>query len=225
MGHAGRRSVLAVVLAAVSVHVSAALVDHGSFTEDTATGLDWLDLTQTQRQSVNAAQTGAFAAAGWQVATDTQVRALFVRYIGGAPQFYSGALFAPAVETARLLGVNFSTNDPEGTDVLNGPNLPVQWQTAGYFIDYSRQPFMAVSYGMGQVSVNFDSAIYPSPNGDAGAWFVDAGTQRPDVPYQWGGVFMVRASSVVPEPGSFLLALAGLLILPAVRAERKGAAK
>src|SRR5215470_2641662 len=62
-----------VFLAAVDGE-AATLIDQGTFTTDTATGLDWLDVTQTQGLSYNAVTSLLGSSlAGWQYATLAQV--------------------------------------------------------------------------------------------------------------------------------------------------------
>jgi hypothetical protein len=56
------------------------LVDLGSVTQDTETGLDWLDFTATNGSSVNEilAGSGGWVAAGWSVASGSQACSLLV---------------------------------------------------------------------------------------------------------------------------------------------------
>ena len=68
----------AVVLSLLGSGSYAALVDNGISMIDTATGLEWLDLTQTQGISWNAAEASAFVTTGGYVhATVDQVTTLF----------------------------------------------------------------------------------------------------------------------------------------------------
>lgn len=58
-------------------------MDHGSFTHDTASGLDWLDTTLTQGQSYDAVLGGygGYIGNGWRYATRAEVIGLFDRYV------------------------------------------------------------------------------------------------------------------------------------------------
>src|SRR5215470_4861134 len=86
------RTVMAALIAALAIFwaatdaAAATLVDNGTFTTDTATGLDWLDVTQTQGLSYNAV-TSLFGStlAGWQFATLAQVSKLYDDAGGAQP--------------------------------------------------------------------------------------------------------------------------------------------
>lgn len=71
-----RKLLLPLLLAAGSAN--AALIDNGTSMIDTATGLKWLDLTQTQGMSWNASLASSFVTVeGYAHATETQVITLF----------------------------------------------------------------------------------------------------------------------------------------------------
>lgn len=58
----------------ISFNVSAELIDHGTFTKDDVSGLDWLDLSVTAGQSYNTTLTSN---PGWRHATNAEVEDLF----------------------------------------------------------------------------------------------------------------------------------------------------
>jgi len=63
----------------ISIKVHAELVDNGSYTSDTASGLDWLDLTETRGLSYNtvlAQMNSGGRFDGWTYATREQVNGL-----------------------------------------------------------------------------------------------------------------------------------------------------
>lgn len=68
------RSICIAALLVLSLPTKAALVDYGSYTTDTDTGLEWLDLNLTQ--GMTHAQAVAFAPE-WRVATQSEVEQLF----------------------------------------------------------------------------------------------------------------------------------------------------
>jgi len=70
------------VLATVAVSMApthAALIDNDTFTTDTETGPDWLDLSVTDGVSVFAAE----EIEGWRVASNSEVEALFATTFDG----------------------------------------------------------------------------------------------------------------------------------------------
>ena len=46
------KKTLALIGVTLCVNVNAAIIDNGTFTTDTSTGLDWLDVTASQRHRV-----------------------------------------------------------------------------------------------------------------------------------------------------------------------------
>lgn len=210
------RSLVMVALLASFGNVHADLVDHGSYTSDTVTRLDWLDVPLTQGQSFLDAQSNQYAASGWHVAAVHQVSNLLTQYIG-LPSFISGsAPFDSAVRVAHLLGVNYSTNSPEGLAAFDDPTLPVQWQTAG-FADLQQGQAALVAIEI--VAQNANMAY-----GGRAAWFVESHYQA-DTTYEWGGVWMVRDTLAVPEPttqATMLLGLAALSAAAGMKMRRRG---
>ena len=72
-----------------TTHASGAIIDNGIYTTDTATGLDWLDVTKTFNESYNSvtnqlANNGQLA--GWTFATITQLDNLIYDASGILPQ-------------------------------------------------------------------------------------------------------------------------------------------
>lgn len=79
-------------MASLSTVVNAAIVDNGSYTTDTDSGLDWLDLTATAGMSYNqvSAQLGSGGSLeGWTYASRAQVGALWSAF-GGDANYYNG---------------------------------------------------------------------------------------------------------------------------------------
>jgi len=74
------KKILGVLLCFVFVSADAALIDNGNFTTDTATGLDWLDLSVTAGQSYNSAESLNL---GWRIATNAEVEVLFAVLFDG----------------------------------------------------------------------------------------------------------------------------------------------
>lgn len=118
----------ALALSSLSVH--AAIVDLGSITRDTATGLDWLDLTATRNRSHIdiSSQLGAGGEfAGWRYATGAEVREIEITLgvyqrilhtdLAGMARFtYATALFGDTVHQPGSFETGFigSTSDVPG---------------------------------------------------------------------------------------------------------------
>lgn len=105
-------------LTVISFNAKAALIDNGNTTIDTATGLEWLDLTLTQGVSYNAIVIdgfGGYAAQGYVHATTEQLCGLFgslgddMSGCTAPTQTLEFALMQPnADELTMLLGVTIS---------------------------------------------------------------------------------------------------------------------
>ena len=65
---------ISIFLSVVSYGASAALIDNGTYTTDTESGLDWRDLSITDGQAYNSAPT---LNPGWRYATNTEVESIF----------------------------------------------------------------------------------------------------------------------------------------------------
>jgi hypothetical protein len=82
----------AIYACTLAFNANAAIVDNGTYTTDTSTGLDWLDLTATAGMSYNqvSAELGAGGMfEGWTYATRAQVTGLWDSF-GGDSNYYSG---------------------------------------------------------------------------------------------------------------------------------------
>jgi hypothetical protein len=117
------RSITLALLTLLVMPAQAALVDNNSYTTDTATGLDWLDIDLTSGMTLAEAEA---ANSGWQLASNSEVDDLFAKtfpsYVGQLrhnPAFpedwyeYEGLVCSPdcgselydsAVEFANLFG-------------------------------------------------------------------------------------------------------------------------
>jgi hypothetical protein len=100
---------LLVVLAAP---VQAALVDNGSFTTDTASGLDWLDLSATGDLSM----ADALAAnLDWRFATNSEVEGIFNQLFDG---YYDTS--TTSVDVSAYTGLHY---EDQVVDILNFQSL------------------------------------------------------------------------------------------------------
>ncbi len=177
----------AVVLSLLGSGSYAALVDNGISMIDTATGLEWLDLTQTQGISWNAAEASAFVTTGGYVhATVDQVTTLFTNAGFLTTDNATNALNVPA---ATELLTKLGCTQFCGTINATGRGFA---DSTGIFV--SRPNYHTNGLG-------------------AGAAIISLQTSNLDLVDTTAGHFLVRA---VPVPaavwlfGSGLLGLAGI---------------
>ena len=171
----------------------------GLITRDTATGLDWLDLTPTNGISINAALAlSVVADHGFQVATIAQVGVLFAN-AGIASSAANAADFVPAQTLMGLVGC---------TRNCSGSYFPESKGHAIWTGTTIRNALIALntnsSLGSANTAGNFPADPYNTAESSASA---SAGT------------WLVRASPV-PEPTSALLIASGLMLAGAASRRR-----
>lgn len=168
--------------------VSAALIDNGSTTTDTDTGLEWLDLTETVGLSYADALASPYVTNdGYRSATSVEVATLFTNAgVGTQDNLAREVDFAGASQLLDLLGCTLAaatcltTANPSGTGYA-------EWTP-----------------GVGRRALYRTDSI----NGGRGAATIQSSfvtTASPTV-----GTFLVR---VIPEPSTSLLLLGGLAAL------------
>ena len=173
---------LTVVLLAGPMTANAVLIDNGSYTTDTANGLEWLDLSLTRGMSVTDAL-AAYSGAGYYYADDALVSGLLASF-GITYNFSVGTLVAltPTLEasTSFLALLGLTINDGGGA-------------TLGSFAlaGLGRSGYLCISNGRCGPASFVNDFDLSSRSGDFRV-----------------GIFLVRAASSVPEPGT--LALLGL---------------
>lgn len=176
-----------------------ALIDHGHYTTDTASGLDWLDMSFTRGQSYNqvAQRLSGGDLDGWRFATSAEFDTLIGDVLGGPYQTgFAYSQYAAMITLIDLLGRTYGHNDYA--------------YTVG-FVDSRHLP-------MGDTrQFGFHSSVGGFVRGpDDHHW--DAGFAEV---HSMRGAFVVRSGAVaVPEPASLSLTAAGLLVLAARRRRR-----
>jgi hypothetical protein len=115
--------VACLLLLLVAVQARAELVNHGTYTTDTVSNLDWMNSSLTLGMTYQQA-----LQKGWRHASRAEVDALAKRYIGTAEGKYSvGQDFNQTLRVIALLGVTLEN--------LAGDDSPVKFATMGYYND------------------------------------------------------------------------------------------
>ncbi|HEY6643657.1 PEP-CTERM sorting domain-containing protein [Povalibacter sp.] len=189
-----------------SLPSEATLINYGSSTHDTATGLEWLDVNLTSGLTYNSVlnDAGGFITDGWRYATGAEIDALAGRYIGSPEETFSGGL--DFIETLIMIGLLEPTFERSFVPGITGQSLTIA--TLGYYDDETG----GSRVGLAEFMVN---VLVPAPGfGDSftGRWttfddFLAPNTLAPQI-----GSFLVRSTSV-PEPGTMGLLSIGLLAL------------
>lgn len=215
------RSVAAAVLAAsvlTAAPARSAIVDAAdhSYLTDTATNLDWLDVTTTAGMSFNYVSSqlgvgGQFA--GWRYATGDEFNTLVSNFSGVS--IPTGAYYVQPLETDRIDGLVSLLGSTLDTHML--ASYGATWDAyngtqEGAGMDYT-QGILADSSSscggcqwVGHIS---DRDYYPIWTDFAAAHDFYVGTSFRE---QWLGSFLVREhlAAPIPEPETYAMLLAGL---------------
>ncbi len=196
------RTILSSFLALTCFGATAALVDHGSYTTDTSSGLDWLDVTATQGLSYGEIQASALVTSGWRFAARDELSGLLANF--GLPPVtrnslnsYPNATVRAAVhQVADLLGNTFTP-----------PNYGGYWYgLVGFYDPPEFDPIVgfdrASAFFLFDEMRDYNQAFIASNNAVFALSVSDP---------IYGG-FLVRGAATVPEPSTPLLFVSALLL-------------
>jgi hypothetical protein len=140
---------LCYLLLLVAVQANAELVNHGTYTTDTVSNLDWMNTSLTLGDSYKQALS---ASPGWRPATRREIDNLSKRYIGSQEDLYAGGQdFLQTMRVIAMLGITFER--------LGDESSPVQFAVIGYYND----GLTTDGVGLAQFSVNL---FVPTNPGD-----------------------------------------------------------
>ena len=201
--HLMKKLVAAIVILIFTSSAKAAIVDYGSYTADTDTGLEWLDLTATQGLSANYVSSqfgvgGSFE--GYRYASMEELMVLF-DHMGGtrdAGGYYLGGMSGNETVAAMivsLFGTTWTTTTVYGATVNFSRGMVSDTRIYPFPPpnEYRHEAFILTNTVTGDGSI--DTALHEN--------YVDAFNENV-------GSFIVRTSSV-PEPASLALFSLGLL--------------
>ncbi len=202
------------VLICISLNANAIIIDNGIYTTDTATGFDWLDVTETLNmpQTLVSAEILSGTLNGWRYATGAEFDEL-VSNFGIAPQnntcinggAYCDLLGGEIVQIENFVnllgdtrlpsnsgGQNFISGITRGilSDTDDSRPFPYYWSALVSDYDFER------NYAPGDIIYGEDYIVTHTSSGYEG----DSPT--------FGGSFLVRQ---IPEPSTLLLLAPSLL--------------
>jgi hypothetical protein len=185
----------------------ATLINNGSYTTDTVTGLDWLDLTSplSLGKSFNTV-TSLFATtlSGWHYASGAQVSKLFDDAGGVGPYGFSGLPPNGNGSAAQLTAVNLLIGLLGNTGSFGNGGLGITSDVAPSLSHWDAA-YLNVAVGYLLVPQNWNNQTDT---------FADPAL----------GSFLIRDTVRVPEPASLMLFATGLVGLAASRRRRKAEA-
>lgn len=201
---------------ATSTH--AALIDHSSYVTDTATGLDWLKPNKTLVLSYQEIieGSGGYIEAGWRYATLAQLENLFQPITNTANGVFENdsANFQNALSAVQTLGITAQVDHTY--DPVDGgePIRVVNYATQGLYNDEDGNNLVGTA--------GLQAFPIYTPNANVVNWGASPDAGRIDEKFLMVGSFLVRETTVVPEPATVsCIGVAMGLLLFALRCRRE----
>lgn len=202
-------------LISLAQHASATLVDNGTFFSDDASGLDWLELTQTTGLSANDILGGAggFVNNGYRYATEAELTNLYLS--NGVTTISGGWGYNGQYAVGQLFISLFGNTCPSGC--IGSPH-PGDGYTTGLYGNYDTNGAL-VSMGVSTIGAAYVFGTNPD-----GLFSINPPGYNLNYKFYRIGNFLVRdtgwTSAPVPAPATLsLMAVAlGLLALRRARA-------
>jgi hypothetical protein len=200
--------------AALAAPAQAAIIDHGAYLTDTATGLDWLDVTQSVNLSYSAVNSqfgagGQFE--GWRYATGDEFNALITNATGTPTAGNYGNINQEPDRTDALVILLGSTLDTYWTNAYGITYDASAGRAEGEAVDYTYGMLADLtSFGSPWIAMIYDGeyAINQVVNDYSQAHQAFTGTTFANY---LTGSFLVRQEASVPEPSAIALLAIGLL--------------
>ena len=162
------------------------LIDNGTYTTDTSTGLDWLDLAETVNTTYLSAETNN---PGWRYASNSEIEGIFAMFF--EPTFVGDSDGYQLSTSADSLANTTLFMSLIGPTINNDP----AFFALGYYMDEDSK--------LRAMGADLQTGIATGIIGPE--WFIEYS----DRPRQAYGTYLVRTTSV-PEPGSLALFSLGL---------------
>lgn len=207
--------ILFLLISFYSLFSNAAIVDGGSFIQDTKTQLDWLKMSFTKGKSYDdilSLINSDISLVGYEFATRVQVKELLNNHYGdntiGPGPVHDDLNFTQTYNIIQLFGLTREIQDSR----TGGPSFSVdQYITIGYVADTfgSRNTHYATEIHardyLNEFSYIWDKGFIQFNGNTFG---------RNNIADEYIGGFLVRSSiSAVPEPSTYIMMMLGLLCL------------
>lgn len=209
----------------VATNAQAILIDNGTYTTDTATNLDWADLSATLNNSYNSVSSvfDTYQGGGWRYATNRDVETIFTALFDG---FYANS--PEGLSYSKFYGSTYSAQDADVSNfaelfgVVTYPNSSA-YLSLGMYLDedallkmvgvYNDKLGLTVIYGTEET---YDRSQYlTKANAYVGTFIVRDGFIAIEPEVQ---IFTKIPTEVkVPEPSALILLSLGLLSLGIVK--------
>lgn len=209
------RWVVASLFVLVVGSTQAALIDNGTYTTDTASGLDWLDVTTSVNMSYNYVSSQFVAGGvfeGWRYATADDLLGLVVDFTGVTITMEDTHIYGSFnvnYGLANMLGITYVYPYTHGTVRSLYGLYDLKASVYGGPDGYHEMSSFSNAY-------SFDDSV------NWNFWTPYAGNASDNSAHNFYGSFLVRdVAAPVPEPETYTLMLATLAFLSLTSKRRK----